>query len=228
MIESVKDRWPLCLALSGMLHAAFIFSAGFVFIRPPEYGIQGSVASIDVYMVAARPEVSKSTAAKRVQKEKVHDLPVMESEMTIFTPKETGDENPSKKTAEVKALKQSDPSKDSAAKGDGSSLVPGRSVTTLFALGSNETAGKQGKYQNPPPQYPEEAQRRGWQGLVLLKALIEKEGKPSKVVLEKSSGHRSLDKSAIDTISDWKFEAGRIGNVSVASWVRIPIRFELD
>ena len=53
---------------------------------------------------------------------------------------------------------------------------------------------------NPTPIYPELARARGWEGLLVLKVKVEKDGKPSLIQLEQSSGHKILDRSAIRAI----------------------------
>ena len=55
-----------------------------------------------------------------------------------------------------------------------------------------------------------------------------KEGKPAEVVIEQSSGHKVLDEAALKAVKDWRFTAGRIGNMTVSSWIKIPVRFQLE
>ncbi|OGX39261.1 MAG: hypothetical protein A3G91_00420 [Omnitrophica WOR_2 bacterium RIFCSPLOWO2_12_FULL_50_9] len=79
---------------------------------------------------------------------------------------------------------------------------------------------------NPAPVYPREARRRGWEGLVTLKVEVTPEGIPSLVTVEQSSGHVILDETAAKTVRAWQFFPARLGNVPVASSVRVPVRFE--
>ncbi len=48
--------------------------------------------------------------------------------------------------------------------------------------------------------YPKIAQRRGWQGTVLLDIKIDSSGKVLSAVVSKSSGHKSLDKQALKMV----------------------------
>ena len=227
-----KNRMPVSFLIAGGLHLLVIAGGHYGFVTAPEYGIQGSAASLEVYMVAALPEQARNQTVKTGKKEEVlHSLLKVKSEMEVVQPEEKQAKRETVKTEKKEALKTSKgktSEKKSDVKGDGSSPEPGQSITTLYARGSSESDGKTGKYQNFPPQYPFLAERNGWQGVVVLKALIEKEGKPSKVLLETSSGHRILDDAALKTVKQWKFTAGRIGAMNVSTWIKIPIRFVLD
>ncbi|MBI2094801.1 MAG: energy transducer TonB [Candidatus Omnitrophica bacterium] len=80
---------------------------------------------------------------------------------------------------------------------------------------------------NPAPVYPELARRRGWEGLVVLKVLVEKEGLASKTLVKKSSGHTVLDRAALETVRLWRFSPARFGDMVFSSWVEVPVRFVL-
>ena len=78
-----------------------------------------------------------------------------------------------------------------------------------------------------PPVYPELARQKGWQGTVMLKTLVEKDGSCAQVVVEKSSGHVVLDEAALNAVKNWEFSPARIGNEPYAVLTRVPIRFVL-
>jgi protein TonB len=81
---------------------------------------------------------------------------------------------------------------------------------------------------NPKPPYPERAQREGWEGTVLLRVLVNQEGKAESVEVSRSSGFETLDRAAANTVKDWRFHPARHGEKAVESWVRVPIVFKLD
>jgi TonB family protein len=56
------------------------------------------------------------------------------------------------------------------------------------------------------PQYPRMAIRRGLTGIVVLTLWIKNNGEVKKVELTKSSGHESLDQSALDAVKKWRFK----------------------
>jgi protein TonB len=80
---------------------------------------------------------------------------------------------------------------------------------------------------NPPPRYPEVARQRGWQGVAVLRVQVRADGTADCVEILKTSGHRMLDKISVETVRGWKFSPARFGEASVASWVEVPIRFQL-
>lgn len=82
-------------------------------------------------------------------------------------------------------------------------------------------------FRNSAPAYPDYARRQGWEGLVILKVFVAKDGNPDQVSIEKSSGHQILDEAALKAVKKWRFLPARIGGLSFSSWVRVPIRFVL-
>ena len=78
-----------------------------------------------------------------------------------------------------------------------------------------------------PPAYPEFARQKGWQGTVVLKALVEEDGTCSRVEVEQSSGHGVLDRSAVQAVKQWEFSPARFGNNPYAVLTRVPVRFIL-
>ncbi|RLB28842.1 MAG: hypothetical protein DRG87_08490 [Deltaproteobacteria bacterium] len=80
---------------------------------------------------------------------------------------------------------------------------------------------------NSPPPYPLLARRRNYEGTVLLDVLVRKDGTVGSLRLSQSSGHETLDQSAIKAVSKWTFHPGKRGDESLEMWVTIPIRFQL-
>ena len=80
----------------------------------------------------------------------------------------------------------------------------------------------------PKPKYPESARRDGKEGRVLLRVLVNEEGRSASVEVNRSSGVESLDQAALEAIKRWRFFPARYGEKPVESWVRIPIDFRLN
>jgi TonB family protein len=80
---------------------------------------------------------------------------------------------------------------------------------------------------NPKPKYPERARREGWEGTVLLRVLVDEEGKSKSIEIDRSSGFETLDYTAVETVKRWRFFPARRGGGRVESWVKIPIVFRL-
>ena len=89
------------------------------------------------------------------------------------------------------------------------------------------TEAKPAYLNNPAPVYPLAARRNDWEGLVVLRVLVDRQGKAVRVLLEKSSGHDVLDQSASQAVNRWRFLPSRLGNVAFESWITIPVRFVL-
>jgi TonB family protein len=79
----------------------------------------------------------------------------------------------------------------------------------------------------PKPEYPAPARREGKEGRVLLRVLVDEQGKSKSVEIDDSSGSEALDRAAAEAIKRWRFSPARYGNKSVESWVKIPIDFRL-
>lgn len=79
---------------------------------------------------------------------------------------------------------------------------------------------------NPLPPYPIAARRLGLEGEVLLRVFVAADGRPTNVVVLKSSGHAMLDESAVETVrTRWRFVPATRGGVPVDDTVQVPIRF---
>ena len=81
---------------------------------------------------------------------------------------------------------------------------------------------------NPRPGYPEEARRLHQEGVVLLSVEVSAEGLPDEVSVKRSSGYESLDQAAVQAVKRWTFDPARVGPLSVASRVDVPVRFSLS
>jgi periplasmic protein TonB len=81
---------------------------------------------------------------------------------------------------------------------------------------------------NQPPLYPRIARERGWEGVVILKVHVDTNGLPSRVIIEQSSGHEVLDRSAVNAVEKWQFVPAKLGSIPFAAWVKVPIRFYLE
>lgn len=79
----------------------------------------------------------------------------------------------------------------------------------------------------PRPPYPRFAREQGWEGTIVLRVTIDDHGKVLTTTIQKSSGHSSLDDSAVQTVKQWEFLPGKNGEFAVSSVVDIPIHFDL-
>ncbi len=80
---------------------------------------------------------------------------------------------------------------------------------------------------NPAPEYPSLAQRRGWEGTVLLRVQVLASGKPGEIQVQKSSGRQQLDDAALAAVKRWSFVPAKQGDVAQNGWVSMPIDFKI-
>ena len=78
------------------------------------------------------------------------------------------------------------------------------------------------------PRYPALARKRGWQGTVLLELVIEEDGSVSLLEIRNGSGHRILDKAALEAVRKWRFQALIKNGKAMASRQFLPISFKLE
>lgn len=99
--------------------------------------------------------------------------------------------------------------------------------SSFIAQAGSVSAEKLDYLELSSPDYPKIARAKGWEGTVILKALVEKDGTCTNAVVEKSSGFKALDESAVQAVKQWKFSPARMGNTPYASLARIPVQFVL-
>ena len=80
---------------------------------------------------------------------------------------------------------------------------------------------------NPAPRYPPDAFRNRLEGRVVLVVRIDESGTVSGIDILKSSGVKSLDQSALETVKQWRFLPARRAGVPIAAVVKVPIRFSI-
>lgn len=81
--------------------------------------------------------------------------------------------------------------------------------------------------ENPAPPYPHLSRRLGEEGRVLVRVLVDREGRPRTVALDASSGYSRLDNAAMQTVRRWRFIPAKHGERPVSEWVVVPVMFSL-
>jgi protein TonB len=79
---------------------------------------------------------------------------------------------------------------------------------------------------SPKPEYPELPRQANMEGTVVLKVLVDREGRVEEVLLERSSP--MFDDAAITAIRQWRFSPALMGHEPVAAWVTVPVRFVMN
>lgn len=81
---------------------------------------------------------------------------------------------------------------------------------------------------NPAPEYPSQARRQGWEGVVRAKVLITTSGTVEEVIVSQSSGYGALDRAAMDALYRWRFSPAVENGQIVAAWANVPVAFRLQ
>ncbi|MGZ8423731.1 MAG: energy transducer TonB [Candidatus Binatia bacterium] len=121
---------------------------------------------------------------------------------------------------------------------DGNNLAGGRSGTgSGNGAGNGEGSGTgqagtpliQARYrETPQPHYPDSARREGKEGRVLLRVLVDEEGRTKAIEVNTSSGHDMLDQAATEALKKWRFVPARVSGIPIETWVKVPIEFQLS
>ena len=113
-------------------------------------------------------------------------------------------------------------------------------VTDIPAIDSNEIGGTaQGTGPLPSaaleyvratsPRYPISELKNGVEGTVILRVLVDIDGKPLDVSIETSSGNRNLDRSALQhVLKTWRFKPAMQNGQAVQAYGLVPIAFNLQ
>ena len=76
------------------------------------------------------------------------------------------------------------------------------------------------------PVFPKESQRRREYGTVVLRILVDADGRPVNIEVEQSSGYERLDAAARKAAETFLFRPYEVNGVRRAAQVRIPIGFD--
>ena len=78
-----------------------------------------------------------------------------------------------------------------------------------------------------PPKYPPDAARAGVSGTVVLIITVTATGAVESILVERSSGSRSLDTAAIDAANEWTYAPSIEHGKAVRGRVRVPVDFKM-
>jgi protein TonB len=80
----------------------------------------------------------------------------------------------------------------------------------------------------PPPVYPTAARRMRHEGTVLLEVLVGVDGRPLRVDVRQSSGHRQLDDAAREQVlARWRFRPAMRDGRAIQAIGLVPVNFRL-
>jgi periplasmic protein TonB len=112
--------------------------------------------------------------------------------------------------------------------------VPPMQTVSLGTPGLNSIFGI-GEIDHPltplaqvPPIYPMRARRRGIEGWVKVRFIVDEEGRVDDISIIKSHPRKIFDGPVLRCVSNWRFTPGTVGGVPVKTWVETSIHFDLE
>jgi protein TonB len=80
----------------------------------------------------------------------------------------------------------------------------------------------------PPPAYPMRARRRGVEGWVTVRFLVNERGEVSQVEIIDADPQGVFDQAVLRSVGGWRFEPGTVDGIPVKTRVETTVRFELQ
>lgn len=79
-----------------------------------------------------------------------------------------------------------------------------------------------------PPVYPLRAKRRGIEGWVRVRFLVDEQGVAGNITIVEAQPGDIFNKSVLTCVSRWRYNPGTVEGVPVGAWVETTIKFELE
>jgi periplasmic protein TonB len=79
---------------------------------------------------------------------------------------------------------------------------------------------------DPDPEYSEEARHNKYQGSVVLWLVVDAQGQPRDIRLQRSLG-MGLDEKAMAAVSQWRFQPATLDGKAVATQINVEVTFRL-
>jgi protein TonB len=76
------------------------------------------------------------------------------------------------------------------------------------------------------PVFPRESQRRREYGTVVVRVLVDSQGKPAQLQIERTSGYERLDNAALRCVEKFRFRPYEVNGVAQPAQVLIPVGFD--
>ena len=79
----------------------------------------------------------------------------------------------------------------------------------------------------PLPQYPAKAKRVGKEGEVMVRLVVDREGRVIKVTLLSATDANGFSEAAVQAVKKWRFQPGKRAGAAVLFEVDVPVKFTL-
>jgi len=79
-----------------------------------------------------------------------------------------------------------------------------------------------------PPMYPMQARRRGVEGWVKVRFIVNEKGKVEEIRIIESHPQEVFEEAVIRCVSNWRFTPGTVEGFPVKTWVETAVQFDLQ
>jgi protein TonB len=212
----------------------------------------GSGSKFTKIAIVAALHVAVGAALVANMNSKVFTMPRVDELVTVFVPEEMKKEPPPPPEAKTKPVEQTrapeivappvevpiqEPMEspvvavvqaDPVPAQPGPVVVDAPPATPSTNAGAMRTAVFADANACAKPDYPTNAARNGETGTVTLALLVGTDGKVAGSKIQRSSGHRDLDKAAVNALSMCKFKPAMNGGVPEQAWAQLSYVWTLE
>lgn len=204
----IKQYWPLALVV--LLHIVFVYALQGGLLRQAAHALPKEVIASLI--------ITPSPSAQ-------HNLP------HSATPKMAPSVNPTATAAAAATVTPQAISMEPTAPPEQSAqpaqAAPATPASPFPAQPMTVTSGI-AYIQPPQPEYPAIAKRMGEEGKVILRVLVNEQGRAERIDVHKSSGYARLDEAARIAVSRAVFKPYLDDGKALAVYALVPIVFQLD
>ena len=222
----------LCATLAVALHGALLFAWKIAPWESPASAIEGD--SVEVALVASAPAAAAAVAEPPppvAQPDPVppREPPKKEPEMVLPElpkptppPRTASAATPSPKAMPQPATARGTPAQRSSTAAGTTGGANASTGTTTGGAGIGKNA-KATYIIRPVAPYPPESRAAGEHGVVILRLVVDANGRPTSVTVGRSSGYPRLDRAAVE--AGWR---SRVRDAAPGSHLDAPVRFNLS
>ena len=106
--------------------------------------------------------------------------------------------------------------------------APAKLAPPKIRFNSDELDRQPERISQIEPVYPYRAKRKGIEGVVAVKFLVDRSGAVKELTVTGSNPKGVFDATVIKTLGKWRFKPGRKDGKTVETWLKTKIRFKLD
>lgn len=78
------------------------------------------------------------------------------------------------------------------------------------------------------PVYPYAARQKNLEGVVVVRFLVDVEGRVTKASVVEANPAQVFEQAALEAVSKWRFQPAQLDGERVATWMSVPIRFKMN